>query len=246
MQDDVYQTMFEVEDRHWWYAAKQRIVLNLLQRYLPHTNGTKPRVADLGCGCGAMLAKLGSDFDAVGVDGSPHAIEFAAKRGVRVELGKFPDALPLPEGQFDAVLLLDVLEHLEDDHSAVRQASQLLRPGGIIIATVPAYEWLWSYWDDLHHHFRRYRRSQLGGVFRAQKLKVEVISYANMALFPVAAAVRLMQRSSKPANPKAAMRVPISPVNWTLRTIYSSERHLLGRVKLPFGLSVIAVGRKVA
>jgi hypothetical protein len=83
-------------------------------------------------------------------------------------------------------------------------------------------------------------------VFRAQKLKVEVISYANMALFPVAAAVRLVQQSSKPANPKSAMRVPLAPVNWALETIYSSERHLLGRVKLPFGLSVVAVGRKTA
>ena len=85
MQDDVYQTMFEVEDRHWWYVAKQQIVLSLLRRYLPSANGIRPRVADLGCGCGAMLTRLSRDYDAIGIDGSPHAIDFCARRGVKAQ-----------------------------------------------------------------------------------------------------------------------------------------------------------------
>lgn len=244
MQDDVYQTMFEVEDRHWWYTAKQQIVLNLLHRYLPAANGSRPRVADLGCGCGAMLARLNGGFDAVGIDGSPHAIEFCVQRGVRAELGNFSAGLSLTGGQFDAVLLLDVLEHLEDDRAAASQAVSLLRSGGILIATVPAYQWLWSYWDDLHHHFRRYNRRQLGELFKGAGLRVDLLSYANTALFPVAATVRMMQKKSRPVDPKAAMRVPSAPVNWALKTLYSSERHILGRVPLPFGLSVISVAIK--
>lgn len=244
MQEDVYKTMYEVEDRHWWYTAKQQIVLNLLHRYIAPMNGSKPRIADLGCGCGVMLQRLSKDFDAIGVDGSDRAIEFCEKRGVKAQLGKFPNELALPENSFDAVLLLDVLEHLEDDRGAVEQAAKLLRKGGILIATVPAYESLWSYWDDLHHHFRRYRRSQLGGILREKGLRTEVVSYANMALFPIAASVRLAQRFAKPAHPKGAMRVPIAPINWTLRTVYAGERHLLGRVRLPFGLSAVAVARK--
>src|SRR5262245_57657260 len=126
MQEDVYQSMFDIEDRHWWYVAKQQIVLTLLDRYLPPANGHKPKVADLGCGCGAMLWRMKSDFDAVGMDGSPHAIEFCARRGVRAELGQLYDGIPLQHGEYDAVLLLDVLEHVEQDQKSVEYAAKLL------------------------------------------------------------------------------------------------------------------------
>lgn len=244
MQDDVYQAMFEIEDRHWWYVAKQQIVLNLLSRYLPRNNGVKPRVADLGCGCGAMLKQLSTDYDAVGFDGSPHAIEFCRQRGVQAEIAKFPEGPQLPPGSFDAVLLLDVLEHLEDDVTAMKNSAALLRPGGIMICTVPAYQRLWTYWDKLHHHFRRYSRTRLGKLLDQPELKIELLSYANTVLFPLAASIRLVQKWNEPTNPKADMNVPMAPVNWAFRMIYASERHLLGRVPLPFGLSVVAVARK--
>ncbi len=245
MQEDVYQSMFEVEDRHWWYTAKQRIVLSLLRRYLAPHNGSRPRIADLGCGCGAMLARLKDKFDAVGVDGSPQAVDFCGRRGVKVELGHLCDNLTLPREQFDAVLLLDVLEHLPDDRDSVRQAAALLKPGGIMICTVPAFQWLWGYWDELHHHYRRYSRGQLGALFAQPGLKVELLSYANTSLFPVAATVRLFQRFTKPTNGNhAQIRVPVAPLNWALRMIYAGERHFLGRLPSPCGLSVVAVARK--
>lgn len=245
MQDDVYRTMFEIEDHHWWYTAKQRIVLSLLDRYLAPHNGTKPRVADLGCGCGAMLARLKDQYDAVGVDGSPHAIEFCAKRGIQAELGQLGETLALQPASFDAVLLLDVLEHLEHDRKTIEQAVGLLKPGGILICTVPAFQWLWSYWDTIHHHYRRYRRRQFGKLFENIGLKIEVLSYANTLLFPVAASVRTLQRLRKPANQQTSMRVPMAPLNWTLRKIYAGERHMLGRVPMPFGLSIVSVARKM-
>lgn len=246
MQDDVYQAMFDVEDRHWWYVAKQRIVLNLLDRYLTPHNGSRPRVADLGCGCGAMLSRMSDRFDAVGMDGSPHAIEFCAKRGVKAELGAFgAEGITLAKKQFDAVLMLDVLEHLEDDFGAVKQAAELLKPGGIMVCTVPAYMWLWSYWDTLHHHYRRYARPQFRKLFEAvPELKLELLSYANTSLFPLAASVRMVQRVIKPKNEKHAIELPPAPVNWVLKTVYSTERHTLGRLPMPFGLSVVAVARK--
>jgi 2-polyprenyl-3-methyl-5-hydroxy-6-metoxy-1,4-benzoquinol methylase len=246
MQDDVYQAMFEIEDRHWWYAAKQLIVLNLLRRYAPpRTNGAKPKIADLGCGCGAMLNRMGSEFDAIGVDGSPRAIEFCNKRGVRAELGQLLTGMTLPPGQFDGVLLLDVLEHIEQDRASVEEAAGLLRPGGVMICTSPAYQWLWSYWDTLHHHFRRYNKSQFGALFDQPNLKIELLSYANMALFPLAMAVRMAQRVIRPNNEKGDMKIPMAPLNWLFHTVYVNERHVLGRIPLPFGLSVVAVARKV-
>jgi 2-polyprenyl-3-methyl-5-hydroxy-6-metoxy-1,4-benzoquinol methylase len=245
MQIDVYRTMFEIEDHHWWYTAKQRIVLSLLDRFLAPQNGSRLRVADLGCGCGAMLARLKDRYDAVGVDGSPHAIEFCAKRGIRAELGQLGGSLSLQNGTFDAVLLLDVLEHLEHDRQTIEQGAALLKPGGIMICTVPAFQWLWSYWDTIHHHYRRYRRRQVGRLFDGLDFRMELLTYANTALFPIAASVRTFQRLCKPSDQHTSMRVPAAPLNWTLRTIYASERHVLGRLPMPFGLSIIAVARKM-
>jgi SAM-dependent methyltransferase len=251
MQQDVYQSMFEVEDRHWWYTAKQQIVLHLLRRYLtPAPDGARRRIVDLGCGCGAMLARLEVEFDAVGVDGSLQAIKFCERRGVKAELGQLlGEDLKLPREHFDAVLLLDVLEHLPDDVAAVRSAAGVLKPGGIIISTVPAFQWLWSYWDELHHHYRRYSRDRVTTLYASDpRLKLEMVSYANTTLFPIAATVRLFHRFTCSTNghseAASAIRVPAAPVNWALRTIYASERHLLGRIPSPFGLSVIAVARK--
>jgi SAM-dependent methyltransferase len=244
MQDEVYQTMFDIEDRHWWYVAKQEIVLDLLRRYLPPQNGHKPRIADLGCGCGAMLNRMNATYEAVGVDGSPHAIEFCNKRGVHAQLSQLGAELSLPKGEFDAVLLLDVLEHIDDDVNTVAHAASLLRTGGIMICTVPAYKWLWSHWDTIHHHYRRYCRGQFRKLFERPELKIELLSYANTILFPIAATVRTIQRITGSTD-ESGMRIPAKPLNWAFRTVYSNERHLLGRLPLPFGLSVVAVSRKL-
>src|SRR5262245_8520729 len=115
MRDDVYEEMFRIEDTHWWYVSKQRIVENLIDRYAKRNGADRLKIADLGCGCGAMLNRLRADHDVVGVDPSRLAIEFSARRGITVQEGSFPDQIPLPAATYDVVLLLDVVEHLEDD-----------------------------------------------------------------------------------------------------------------------------------
>lgn len=254
MRQDLYEHLFHVEDRHWWYAGKRQIIEAMLDRFLPaRPNGLdipcpphgspRPRVADLGCGCGAMLQQLRGRFDVVGVDPSPQAREFCARRGIEVAVGGLPDDLPFPEGAFDAVLLLDVLEHLDDDMASVRAAARLLKPAGILVCTSPAYQWLWSSWDERHHHRRRYTLEQFRGLFVAAGLKVELASYANTALFPLAALARLGGRLTGRGG-AGEMRVPPTPLNAALRTAFASERGVQGRLPLPFGLSVLAVARR--
>ncbi len=244
MRDELYQEMFEMEQHHWWFAAKHRIVGNLIDRMLPlQPDGRRAQVADLGCGCGMMLYKLKDRYEVVGIDGSLKAIEFSALRGVPVKLGDFPDNIPLEQNSFDAVLLLDVLEHLERDVKTAQQAAKLLKPGGILICTVPAYEWLWSPRDEHHQHFRRYSGKRFRELMNATALKVELISFFNTWLFPLAAAGRLTARLRK-SDGMRDLRVPPQSVNATLATIFASERHLLGRVPLPFGLSLMGIARK--
>jgi SAM-dependent methyltransferase len=244
MREDLYEHLYRVEDRHWWYVGKRQIVDALLTRFLPPTtNGARPRVADLGCGCGAMLVHLKDRYDVLGVDPSPQAREFCAQRGVEVSLGHLPDGIDLPAESFDAVLLLDVLEHLEDDFASARGAARLLKPGGVMICTSPAYQWLWSDWDQKHYHKRRYSLAGFVRLFTEAGLSVESASYANTALFPLAATARLTSRLIGRRG-AGETRVPIAPVNATFRGVFASERHVHGRLKLPFGLSVLAVARK--
>src|SRR4051794_20202793 len=147
MREELYEEMFRMEQEHWWFVAKHRIVLHLLRKFVrPPAGGGKARVADLGCGCGMMLRRLidrcGAEYDAVGMEGAPAAVEFCRQRGVRVEVGELPSNVTMEAGAFDAVLLLDVLEHLDDDAGAVGAAARLLKRGGVMIVTVPAYQWL--------------------------------------------------------------------------------------------------------
>jgi len=108
---------------------------------------------------------------------------------------------------------------------------------------VPAYQWLWSDWDTLHHHYRRYNRSTLRQSLVSAGLRIELLTYANTTLFPLAAAARGVHKLRRTKHETADMKIPPAPVNALFRGVYGFERHLLGRVPLPFGLSVVAVAR---
>jgi 2-polyprenyl-3-methyl-5-hydroxy-6-metoxy-1,4-benzoquinol methylase len=247
MHGDLYAEMFEMEERHWWFQGRRRIVEDLLRRYLPPLNGqTRPRIADLGCGCGMMASRMQArGYDVVGIDGSEQAIAFCSQRGVSAQVGRLPGPPPLPPSTFDAVTLLDVLEHLDEDRATVEMAAGLLKPNGILLCTVPAYQWLWSKRDEWHEHRRRYATPQFRALFNIPTLRLELLSHFNTCLFPLAAAARLAARVLQPAEQTKDLRVPASAINRSLEMIFASERLLLGRLPLPYGLSLAAVARKL-
>lgn len=244
MKDEIYDKMYRVEDRHWWFAAKRRIIRDLLRRYLPAASGKNPRrLADLGCGCGRTLEELPPGFSGIGLDSSQKAIDFCTARGVDALLGSLPDDVPFEEKSFDAVVMADSLEHIENDSAAAIVAAALLRPKGIMLITVPALPLLWSEWDEMHSHKRRYTKRSLAGVLEETGLAIEFISYYNSLLFPVAAADRIWAKATSRKSP-AGLSIPPRPINSALKFLFASERHLLGRVPLPIGLSLVAVCRK--
>ena len=220
MDEHLYQEMFRVEAEHWWFQAKHRIVASLLERYLPRGQ-RRLRLADLGCGCGMLLARLQDKYDAVGLDGSPQAAYFAEQRGLRIEVGQLPGPTPLAAGQFDAATLLDVLEHLDDDQGTIDEAARLLVPGGVLIATVPAHQWLWTRRDQLHHHRRRYSKRQFRRLVDRPPFECLALSYINSILFPLALAERLY-RKWRPCQGRAICRFRLglsmacsaSPLQW--------------------------------
>lgn len=244
MNDEVYEEMFRVESRHWWFGAKHKIVRGLLTRYAPTSEGRRPRVVDLGCGCGYLLWLLKDQYDAVGLDGSAQAVEFSKRRGVDVRLGALPDEVPFEDGSADVVMFLDVLEHLKDDGVCFDRAARLLRPGGIAICTVPAYPWLWTKRDEYHQHFRRYTRAAFKTLMNRGSMRSRFVSHMNAVLFPMALAERAMRMVRPLKANEGDLSVPPTPVNAVMRETYAAERVLLGRVPIPFGLSLVSVSQK--
>lgn len=242
MNDEVYEEMYRVESRHWWFRAKHTIVRSLLRRYAPG----HARVVDLGCGCGYLLSQLQGEYDAVGLDGSAQAVAFSERRGVRVSPGALPDDVPFADASADVVLFLDVLEHLRDDAACFDRAARLLRPGGIAICTVPAYPWLWTRRDEYHQHFRRYTRRAFAALMNRGPMRSAFVSYMNALLFPAALGERALRKVMPLKQNEGDLRVPFAPINALMREAYAAERVLLGRVPIPFGLSLVSVSRKAS
>jgi SAM-dependent methyltransferase len=245
MDAELYDELYRVEQEHWWFQARRHIVLSLVRRYVDCPPEQRLKICELGCGTGGNLAAVADEHDVIGVEHSAHAIEYAKQRlGNRVIRGSLPDDVDLPPNSFDVVLLTDVLEHIEDDAASARTAIRLLRPGGIVVSTVPAYQWLYSPRDAHHHHFRRYGKRQFRDLWRGNASRVELLSHYNTLLFPPAAGVRLASKAFRRASKPGDLTIPPAGINRLLSLMMRCEANLLGRVVMPFGLSLIAIVRR--
>src|SRR5262245_47023631 len=241
--------MYRVETRHFWFQGTRRVILAALERALGRrTEGA--RVLDLGCGTGFTLSLLPSGARGVGIDFSQAALRYARTRAPGAELVRASAyALPFPTGSFDAVLALDVLEHLDDDALAARELQRVLAPGGAAIVTVPAFAQLWSAHDEALEHRRRYRLAEIERVLEGAGLTIEHSSYYNFFLFPVVAAARMADRArvalgGAPAASGTDLAIPPGPVNALLGAILGSERGIATRLRLPIGVSCLVVARR--
>ncbi len=238
MRPEIYKEMAQVQDRHWWFVARRRILDRVITALkLPGD----AQILEIGCGPGGNLAMLQGHGQLQALETDPQARELAADLGIcPVEAGALPEPLPFPSAAFDLVCLFDVLEHIENDSSALQAVAGLLKPGGRILITVPAYAWLWSAHDEAHHHQRRYTAPSLERVARAAGLVPRRLGYFNTLLFPLIAAIRSLRRlTGKSADSDAAL--PSPGLNRLLTAIFGFERHLLPLGTFPCGTSVLAV-----
>lgn len=242
MDATIYRLMAQTQQDHWWFSARRRILDAVLRRLpLPQP----ARVLEIGCGTGGnlvMLARFGR-VDAMEMD--EYAIEVARGQGsgANVRRGWLPEAIPFePAGQYDLVCLFDVLEHCEDDQSALGALAALLSPGGRVLVTAPAYQWLFGAHDRAHHHFRRYTARRLRRISRHAGFEVCRSGYFNTLLFPLLATHRLLAGIGLGDSEHDA-RMPSPLINRLLATVFGAERLLLPRCAFPFGGSVIAVLR---
>jgi SAM-dependent methyltransferase len=234
-----------VEQEHWWFRARRHIIVSLLDRYAPPPCDGRLRVCDFGCGTGGNLAAIADRYDVTGIDKAPEAVAYAKRRlGDRVVQGELPNNVDLPSEAFDAVLITDVLEHVEDDKGTVETALRILRPDGVIVSTVPAHPWLFCEMDRRLHHFRRYSKRQFRQLFTVDSADVELLSYFNTLLFVPAAVVRYSSKFLTYRDATVDLEVPHRAINAVLEPIMRSEAALIGRAPFPIGFSLAAVVRK--
>ncbi|MCK5639211.1 MAG: class I SAM-dependent methyltransferase [Gammaproteobacteria bacterium] len=235
--------MHALEDRHWWFNGRRRIVDEMVLRLpLP----PQPRILDAGCGTGGNLQMLTHHGQVTGMEYDATAAAIARERGVgKVVCGSLPKNLPFANTTFNLITLLDVLEHIDDDQASLYSLSNLLAPKGYLLLTVPAFPFLWGPHDTEHHHKRRYRASSLSQCIKEAGLELQWLSYYNTSLFPAVAAVRLFRKLVPGQVVGGELALPPASINRILEGLFAAERHLLGRLPLPFGVSLIAVARKL-
>lgn len=244
MEDAVYLEMSAVEARHWWFVGRRRILQAEIGRHLAPTTSGGRRVFEVGSGTGGNLELL-KTFGAVdAVEPSAMARGLAQRTpDVRLHDGRLPDQMPdFPDG-FDLIAAFDVIEHVDEDAASIRALTGLLRPGGLIAVTVPAYASLWSRHDERHHHKRRYSRQGLKDLFSQPGLEIIRLTYFNSILFPLAASIRLAERAGL-IESAGADRLPPPAVNGLLAGIFGAEAGLLRFLSPPFGLSLLLIARK--
>ena len=238
--DDAYVAVHIEEDRsHWWFRGRLAVILAALRRALPPR---RVRLLELGCGSGNVLASLSEFGEAVGMDGHGDLVAAARAAGLDVRAGHLPDDLGVPQGWADVVLLLDVIEHVDDDLATLRAARTSVGEGGLLVVTVPAYQWLWSGHDEVLGHRRRYTAVELRAAVERAGFTVLRVSYFNTLLFPLLLAARAAKRLR--GDRGHDLRHPAAPINWLLERVFAFERHLVPRVRLPFGSSLLLIGRR--
>ena len=241
MRSEYAQNYRELYQRHWWWRAREEYLVSVLRHRLPERRPC--RILDVGCGAGLFFGRL-SQF------GSVYGIE--ADSTMRTGLPDIDDRIHWgtmesfrPESSFDAVLMLDVLEHLADPLTPLRMALDLVEPRGVLVATVPAYPLLWTSHDVLNEHVRRYTKRTFGELLQEAGWRVDALTYFFHWTFPAKLAVRAAEflRPGRPEAPELP-RIPPRPLNRALYLMSRFEQVYLGAWRLPFGSSLLAVASR--
>jgi SAM-dependent methyltransferase len=230
------------EDRHWWYKGRRTVLARVLDGVeLP----ADARILDAGCGSGRNMLELARYGNVTAVELSSASVELALAREAGEVIEGSVLEMPFADASFDLATSLDVIEHLDDDVGALREMRRVVAPGGCLLVTVPAYQWLWSGHDEINHHHRRYTRRSLALAGERAGWKQVRTTYFNSLLLPVAIVLRLLERfSRRPTESSLDLWVPPQPLNWLLERPLAFEASMIGRRgRIPAGLSLLTVFR---
>lgn len=244
MQQHTYEIMNRVEDSHWWFVGRRAILESFLEQIVSEIRDPQSaiRILDVGCGTGANLEMLANFGDAEGVDVSDDALEFCRAKGLKTHKG-LAEKLPFEDESFDLVTALDVVEHLDDDVSGLKEMNRVLKKGGRTLIFVPAFMWLWGVQDDISNHRIRYTKKQIVERLRRAGFEIERATYANWTFFAPILAGRMFMKITG-IKPESENNVNISALNGIFGKLFGAERFWLKNFNFPLGVSIVIVAKK--
>ena len=242
MKKYLYQDLFELEEVHWWHIAKRKICLALIKKYVKTRSNFK--VLDIGCGTGKNLEEFCKFGKAFGIDTSIDAIRFCReKRGLKNVTLASAQKTGFSYDSFDVVCILDVLEHT-DDKKTLKEIHRILKPGGLLLITVPAFNFLWSRWDEVLHHRRRYTKDSLEKILSFTNFEVVKISYMYSFLVVPLIVIRFIKsflfKNHYPSDFKISNKI----LNKVMISVSALESNLIFNSSIPFGTSLVCVAKK--
>lgn len=242
MNPEEYAQLMRLGETHWWFIGTRDILFSSIRQDLPLGNP----ILDVGCGSGLMMKRFSETAPVFGVDNDQGALKHCRSIGFGGLCRGDATALPFSSGAFGLTVAADLLEHCDDDAAVLGELFRVTSPQGVLLASVPAYGALWSSHDAALHHKRRYSRRELVRKIEAAGFTVDRVSYFNALLFPPVALMRLtmgkLGRRSSGAQIKYYENMRL--LNKTLLGIMRLEKLMLGRINLPFGLSILLLASK--
>lgn len=239
MEDIIYLNMVEMERNHWWYKGRREIIGKITSSYM-----TSPvKILDAGCGAGGTMEYMSRYGSVIGVDISQKMVEHCRNMGMPVYCTSVSE-LPFPDKEFDLVFCLDVLEHIPDEKQALKELIRVVRPGGIMVFTVPAFTWLWGHHDILNNHCRRYNFGELPGLLANCDLSIERVTYFNFFLLAPIWLVRRLGRKVSALMPNTDFQLGTRSLNTFFYSFLKLENLLLRYMNFPLGVSQVVIARK--
>ncbi len=242
-----YERMYRLEDSYWWFVGRLRLVQDLMKRYYgaPQTDKAPLNILDIGCGTGAMSQRISPWGRVISADFSPLALRFSRRRGLKHLIGADAMHLPCRPDSFDALIAMDMLEHLPDDATALCEFYRVLKPGGRVIATVPANPRLWSEHDDALMHFRRYRKEEVAKRFTEAGFVIENLTFSMTLLYPIVFMQRKLNANRTHHDPPQASMPQFPPlINSMLTGMVTFENYIARHIKFPFGVTLLCTATK--
>lgn len=250
MESSFYEDYYRHENSHWWFRWRYDLITKLVSSL---KSDSSFRILDAGCGTGQMTKQLEAIGEAIGLDSAKEAIGYARSRGVQRLVRGSITAPPFGDASFDCVLALDVIEHVDDDMGILTSLFKVIKPGGHLIITVPAFDALWSEHDEINHHKRRYRSPQLKHLIEEAGFTVDRVSYCNTALYlPVLLTRKAKNLWRAVSRQRPGEHRPLQsdlgdypkPINEALYSLMRAETRLMERIDMPFGVSILAVATR--
>lgn len=254
MQHDYYKEYYELERKHWWFVAREKILSNYIDKLIKEEklSSSNLQILNVGCGPGRSSEYLSKFGTVTSVEYDKFCCEFASKKtGLKIINGSITE-LPFENDTFDLVCAFDVVEHVEDDQLAVNELKRVAKNNAFVLITVPAYMSLWSHHDVINHHFKRYKKHEIKTLFKNVNDGEEVFSsYFNFFLFlpiyffrKISNLLKLGEKRTGSGSDFEAFKPGL--LNTVLYTIMCFESKFINsKVRLPFGVSVIYNWKKI-